>query len=301
MSIKIVSDSSANLIGQSSIRVRLSMKPAAGGESISVCSNAIPYASAPLTIVAENADKYYRDDESLNVHAMLSELASITCPTKTACPGPGDWLEAFGDADEIIVISLTGALSGACNSARNAAAIYTEDHPNARIHVFDSLSTGPELELLIEKCADWIANEFSFDDIVNLLAAYSTHTHLAFSLESLQNFANNGRVNPALAKLVKMMHVRIVGRASAAGELEAQHKCPGRKKALSQLFENMLQEGYAGGKVRIRHTENPEMAEALKSMILEQFPQSDVTISENAGLCAFYTERGGLLAGYECR
>ena len=40
---------------------------------------------------------------------------------------------------------------GTYNSAMAAKGIYEEENDNVKVHVFDSLSTGPEMRLLIEK------------------------------------------------------------------------------------------------------------------------------------------------------
>ena len=174
-----------------------------------------------------------------------------------------------------------------------------QEHPGRRAFVLDSLSTGPELELLVEYLHTLLPTQRSFDGICGALTAYSRRTHLAFALASLSNFAKNGRVSPILAKAVGLLGIRVVGRASTEGELEAQHKCRGEKAAIQKLLDGMLAEGFAGGKVRIRHSFNLPAAELLAEKIQEQFPNCDVKIGENRGLCVFYAEKGGILVGFE--
>ena len=57
--------------------------------------------------------------------------------------------------------------------------------------------------------------------------------------------------------------------------------------------------GYAGGRVRIGHSLNLNAAETLKTMILKDHPNADITIIDHAGLCCFYSEKGGVMVGYE--
>ena len=77
------------------------------------------------------------------------------------------------------------------------------------------------------------------------------------------------------------------------------NKARGEKRALKQLFENMETVGFVGGRVRIRHTENPKMAEALAAKIHEIWPSCDIRIGANRGLCSYYCEPGGVLVGFE--
>ena len=106
-------------------------------------------ACAPLKIIT--AEKQYIDDDTLDIAAMVEDLAHYKGKSSTSCPNPEDWLQAFCDAEEIYCITITGTLSGSYNAACLAKKRYEENHPEARILVINSLSTGPEMKLIIEK------------------------------------------------------------------------------------------------------------------------------------------------------
>ena len=65
------------------------------------------------------------------------------------------------------------------------------------------------------------------------------------------------------------------------------------------MYKTMKEMGFAGGKVRIDHCLNPEAAEQLQELILNEYPDCDVQIGTCTGLCSFYAEKGGLLVGFE--
>ena len=44
-------------------------------------------------------------------------------------------------------MTITSGLSGTYGSAMAAKDLYEQVHPKVKIHVFDSLSTGPEMQL----------------------------------------------------------------------------------------------------------------------------------------------------------
>ncbi|MGN0077201.1 MAG: DegV family protein [Coriobacteriales bacterium] len=255
------------------------------------------FASVPLRIVA--GDREYVDDERLDVDAMLDELDAHKGPSVTACPGIGDWFEAFGDADDVVGVTITSLLSGCHNSAVAAARQHMAAHPGRRVFIFDSLSTGPEMELIVEKLRELAGQGCPFEELRERVASYAQSTRLGFSLESLSNMAKNGRVSTALATAAGLLGIRIVGRASSKGDLEPLHKSRGEKRAIRQLWESMLEGGFAGGKVRIRHTHNEKAAAKLAELVRESFPGCDIRIGANRGLCSYYAERGGLLVGYE--
>ncbi len=275
MNIKLVTDSSANLT------------------ALSRCD----FAFAPLKVIA--GDLEFTDDAQINVPHMLQQLKTHKGPSSTACPSVQDWLEAFGDADLVFGAAITSALSGCFNTAHIAAQEYETANPGKKVFILDSLSTGPELELILEKYQELVLQSKDFDTVCSEIKQYLSHTHLIFSLASLTNFAKNGRVSPATAAAVGFLGIRIVGKASDQGTLEPMHKCRGEKKALQQLLQTMLDAGYRGGKVRLSHTNNPDAANAFCCLLREKYPNCDLNIRENRGLCSYYAEDGGLLIGYE--
>ncbi len=276
MQYKIVADSSADLRSLTS---------------------QIPFSMVPLKIIAGGEE--FVDDETLDVGQMVAFLSEYKGRSGSACPSVSDYLDAFGEAERIFCFTITSNLSGSFNAARLAKEDYEAAHPDRKVYVVDSLSAGAEIKLLAEKAEELILTGMEYEEICSALAAYGQRTGLMFSLESLRNLANNGRVSPMVAKIAGVLGIRAVGRASMEGTLELLDKCRGEKKALQKLLERMIEQGYVGGRVLIDHCQNLPAAEALREMILQGYPNGDVVIGETYGLCSFYAELGGLLVGYE--
>ena len=79
MKIKLATDCSANICGN--IRCDISY--------------------VPLKIVTN--EKKYVDTPEVDVPLMLSELKAYKGTSGTACPGIQEWLDAFGDSDEVLI------------------------------------------------------------------------------------------------------------------------------------------------------------------------------------------------------
>ena len=273
--IKIVADSSANM---------LTLKDAA-------------FASAPLKIIT--AEREFVDDEALDVAAMNAWFDTYKGKSKTSCPNPSDWLEAFGDSEEVFCVTITSGLSGSYNAACVAAQMYEADHPGRKVFVIDSLSAGPELALIVEKLEQMILLQLPFGEICARISDYTQKTGLLFMLESLKNFANNGRVSPAVAKIAGILGIRIVGKASDVGQLEPLDKCRGQEKSLQAIATHLKAGGFGKGRLLIHHNTNEEAAKRLAALVREKFPLAQVQIGICRGLCSYYAEKGGLLVGYE--
>ena len=258
----------------------------------------IPFHAAPLTISTDDGRSFV-DDAELDISGLLTHLREHKGRSYTACPSVAAWLDAFEGADTVYVVTITGALSGSFNSARTAADLYQQSHEEASVHVFDSLSTGPEVLLILEKLRELVSQGMEFDDVVDAVTEYQKHTRLFFSLQSLHNLAQNGRVSKVAAAAVGVMNLRIVGTASPEGTLAPISKPRGDKRAASALLEKLEEAGYKGGKVRITHVQNLEAAENFAGLLRAAFPGADIAISPAGGLCSYYAEKGGILVGVE--
>ena len=273
--MKIVADSSANLMTLPTV----------------------DFSVAPLKIIT--AEREFVDCPGLDVEAMIDYFSTYKEKSQTSCPNTSDWLEAFGDAEDIFCVTITSGLSGSYNAASVARDLYEAENPGRRVFVIDSLSAGPELTLIVEKLVSLIEQGASYEEICALMPEYQQKTGLLFMLESLNNFAANGRVSPAVAKLAGVLGIRIVGKASDAGTLEPTDKCRGESKSLTTIVKNLKEHGLQQGKVQIAHCRNEAAAGKLKDLIAAELPQVTVSIGKNLGLCSYYAERGGLLVGFE--
>ena len=260
--------------------------------------NGVDFAVAPMTISTDN--KHYVDNQELDVHLMSEELAKYKGVSHTACPSVGSWLDCYEGYDEVFVVTLTGAMSGTYNSAMTAKGIYEEENENVKVHVFDSLSTGPEMRLLIEKLKEMIEEDLPFEEIVEKGQDYLNHSRLFFALKSLHNFAMNGRVSKTVASAIGVLNISIFATASEEGTIQQISKCRGEKKVVKSMIEHLEDAGYHGGKVRISHADNLKLAHNVRDKILELYPNADIIVYPMGGLCTYYAEIGGLLVGCEC-
>ena len=257
----------------------------------------VDFACVPLKIITDDAE--YLDNGTMDALGMAQTLRTYKGKTSTSCPNVSDWLAAYEGADEVYAITITGTLSGSYNAAQLAAEEYQQENPGKRVFVLDSLSTGPEQRLLAEHLRDLLAEGKEFDEICEEMLRYHKHTHLLFSLESLANLARNGRVKPAVAAVARMLNIRVIGKASDAGELDVLCKTRGEHGALERLVLELKGHGYTNGKVIIAHCGNPAAAERLMHMVRAVFEGAQVRVTECGGLCSYYAELGGLMVGFE--
>lgn len=275
MSIRIVCDSSSNVFQ----------------------SEDLNYTTVPMKINAGTRE--FVDAPGVDVQSMVDYLKEYKGKSGSSCPNVQDWLDAFAGADDIFGVTITKNLSGSYNSASQAAKVYMEEHPGARVFIFDSLSAGPELMMIVDKIRLLEAEGLDYETIKAQVLDYHNHCHTLFCLRSMMNLARNGRVHPAVAKIAGILNIRVVGDAEG-GTIVPVQKPRGDKKALQVMVEEMEARGLRDGNlIRMSHCLSEAGAADLVAAIRAKYPNCRFIIEPTTALCSFYAEEGGVIVGFE--
>ena len=255
------------------------------------------YTTVPMKIIA--GDREYVDNEALDVRGMVNDLKAYKGKSGSSCANAQEWLDAFGDADMVFGVTISRNLSGSFNAAEAAAREFAEEHPEAKIHIFDTLSAGPEMAMVIEKIHELVEKGLDFEQIVAQVREYQNHCHTLFCLVSMNNLARNGRVNPAVAKIASVLGIRACGDAQN-GQIIPTQKPRGQKKATEVLAAMIRERGFSNGSwLRIAHCFGETQARLLADAVRKDFPDARITIEPTGALCSFYAEEGGLIIALE--
>ncbi|MBR5995979.1 MAG: DegV family EDD domain-containing protein [Eubacteriaceae bacterium] len=260
-----------------------------GGEGIA-------YYQAPFMI--RIGDRDYIDDDSLDVDGMVDNMEAEPSASRTACPSPAAWMDHFGEADNIIIITITANMSGSYNSAMTALKMAKEEYPDKRIYAVNSKTTGPGVALCVEKAADLIRQGLPFDEITAQLEEFVDRLRTIFALCSFDNLIKNGRMHKIAGFVAGKLGLWGIGIGDPEGRIKMKGLARGALHTLSTIVADMKENLYNGGKVVISHCQNLEMAEKLRNMIKESWDTAEVDILTTRGLDSFYAERHGLIVCY---
>ncbi|HFR3747225.1 DegV family protein [Streptococcus suis] len=255
------------------------------------------FVSVPLSI--QIGDQTFVDDASLDIDQMVSVMQSTSEAATSACPSTQAYEEAFAGAENVIVVTITGGLSGSFNAARVARDMYLEEHPHVNIHLIDSLSAGGEMDLLVDEINRLIGTGLEFSELVDAIMSYQERSKLLFVLAKVDNLVKNGRLSKLVGAVVGLLNIRMVGEASSEGKLELLQKARGHKKSVTAAFDEMKKAGYKGGRIIMAHRNNDKFFQQFSDLVKETYPEARIEEVATSGLCSFYAEEGGLLMGYE--
>ena len=257
----------------------------------------IDYAEVPFVISVDNTD--YIDEPGIDIEKMLEHIANCRSGGRTSCPSPHAWLEAWGDAENVIAFTLSAALSGSYNSAIAARHMALEKYPDRNIAVINTCGAGGLPEQLTNIIYEGIHEGDSFDAIVSAADKAVRETQVMFALGSLDNLIKAGRLNKLVGYAAHRFNISAIGVASPGGRIELRHKFRGMKKTYDKLIDTLRETGFAGGELVISHCMNEEEgAEKLGHLIKAEWLDTDVSVVPASGLCSYYMGKDGLIITY---
>lgn len=238
------------------------------------------------------------DDEKLSIPDMLTEMENCPDASRSACPAPGLWEEQFEQADKVIALTISANLSGSYESAVAAREMTLEKHPGKKILILNSLSTGPVLNMAVEKAVELIKKGFSFERVSAVLTDFIRARHTVFALCSFNNLVKNGRVSRLAGLIAGKLGIWGIGIGDSEGRIEMAAKVRGSRRIIQTITDIMKQNHFMGGQVVISHCLNPDFASQLRDGIMKLWNNARVMLTETNGLCSFYAERSGLIVAY---
>ncbi|MCL2499692.1 MAG: DegV family protein [Defluviitaleaceae bacterium] len=252
-------------------------------------------AFVPLTLQVE--DKVFTDDENLCIDEYLAHMEASSLGVKTSAPSPGSFLERFGLADNIFVVTLSNKLSATYQSAVTAKRMYMEEYSKKFIHIFDSLSASVGEGVIALKIAELLKNGIPNANVVDQVNQFMKGMRTYFILDKYDNLIKTGRINPYIAKIASFLNVKPICADDQKGEIKLLDKARGYTKSMKRLVE-IIKANTPDIETRIisiAHVKCLEKALALKDELLKHLTVKDIMIQECRGLTTTYANRGGLV------
>ena len=257
--------------------------------------NGIGFESAPLKIITD--EKEFVDDEKLDIEELLDAMKKSS-KSSSACPNVDEFKAAMEKYDNVMCITITGALSGSYNAACVAREMVLEEHPEKNIKVIDSRSAAGVMELTVRYAVELINQGLSFDEVAekwNLPVL----ARLPIALSTYDNLIKNGKMSHIAGLVASTLGIRAVSVFNENGEIIAKHKVRGEEKALCAMTGMALTEGGLDGKdIIITHCKNEAGVNKLVAKLKEQWKINSITIRETRGLVTYYAMPGGIVLSY---
>lgn len=248
----------------------------------------------PFTVTIDNKEYVDIGDE---VTGHLKKIGFLAKTIKTACPSPGDFIDAIGDATHAFIVTISSQLSGSHQSAMSAK---DELSGKCDVHVIDSESACSGETLVYYKLQELLAENLNYQAIVEKLTQYVTELRTLFVLNSLDTLVANGRVKPIEGFAIKKLKICPIMGEDGHGRIELKALSRGKSKAFAKLIDMIgeTQKDLKECVLGISHVNAIEKALELKASIEARYKFKDILIFEASGLSSVYASDGGIIIAY---
>ena len=250
----------------------------------------------PLTLQVGAAQVV--DDETFDQADFLKRVSeSPECP-KSSCPSPERYMESYQcDAQRVYAVTLSAELSGSYNSAVLGKNLYTEEHGEKQIYVFNSRSASIGETLIAQKIAECEEQGMEFEQVIAAVEKFIARQNTYFVLESLETLRKNGRLSGVKALVASALNFKRVMGGSEEGSIYQIGQARGMKKALVKLVDTLVEkvEDPENKILAIAHCNCKERANDVRKMIEEKIHVRDVIILDTKGISSMYASDGGII------
>jgi DegV family protein with EDD domain len=222
-----------------------------------------------------------RDLLTIQREEFLNWLITAKVLPTTACPGPGDYLEAYKELiqkghQEIVSIHMTSKGSGAYQAAKVAQSMLAELEPSVHVEVIDTRN--------VSLCQGWMAIEAArsarigsrLEQVVERVTRMIPVAHMIQTADTLKYLYMGGRIGRASTLLGSLLNLKpLIGMEE--GVIVPLGVTRGRQRAY-QAIANKVAEAIGRGRARVAYVHAGARQEVEK---LKQLVENKVEVVES--------------------
>ena len=231
------------------------------------------FVNVPLTIDVQGYTII--DDETFDQKDFLRRVAASPEPPRSACPSPEAYRRVFEtDADHLFAVTLSAELSGSCSSAQLGKALCLEEHPEKKIHVFNSRSASIGETLIAMKIGELEERGYSFEEIIDRVEAY---------------------IDSQVTWLV--LNIKPVMQSTPSGNIQQLCQVRGINRALSRMVDSIIETVRDPHEkiLAISHCNCRERGEQIRDAIIRRIRVKDSFLIDTQGISSLYASDGGII------
>lgn len=229
----------------------------------------------PLTFRFDGKDEVYTEAD-MSIAEFYDKMKGGAV-AKTAAINVAEFKEAFTpylkDGKDVLYLAFSSGLSTTCNSALIAAEELSEEYPDNKIVVIDTLAASAGQGLIVKLVLEKKNSGASFEETVAYAKEICPKLAHWFTVDDLVYLKRGGRVSAAAAFVGGVLGIKPVLHVDDEGHLISMSKVRGRKPSLMALIKKYgeLAEDTKGGKVFISQADCMEDAKFVADTLKKQY------------------------------
>jgi DegV family protein with EDD domain len=203
---------------------------------------------------------------------------------KTSQPSPQDFYLAYEElakeeAKDIIVITISGALSGTMNSARVASMKFKEFYPDVNVHLVDSKNASYAEGFLIEEAIELVEKEKEPQTIVQKLRSLVSRIRSYLLVPTLKYLYVGGRISWTKYMLARLLRRKAIIKAADDGSLQPVGAIGDVEEGAEKIIELISTEfEKLPRKIAVVYATNYDLRDKIIDLIKEKIPQAELRL-----------------------
>lgn len=220
-------------------------------------------------------EEVYRDRVEMSTDEFYRRLVNGPNLPTTTQPSPGDFLNVYKKlarkTDEILVVTVSGVLSGTYQSAMQAKNMM---EGKCRIEVIDSRKVAMSLGLIVIKAAEAAKTGANLDELADLVRKAMPRSNLVVYFDTLKYLARGGRIGKAQGLLGAMLSIKPI-LTIKDGEMAPLTRVRSPAAGLDYLYNFVP--GFAKiESLAVEHATTPDEADELVERLSKIFPKERI-------------------------
>ena len=209
--------------------------------------------------------------------------------TKTSQVNADEFVEYFRpflqEGKDILHFTLSSGISGVYNSACIAKDMLSEEFPDRKIYIIDSLAASSGYGLLMDALADKRDEGLTIDELKDWATANLLNLNHWFFSGDLTFFIRGGRISKTAGTIGNMLNICPLMTVNNEGKLIVREKVRSKRKVIKAIVSKMEELARDGlnynGKCYISQSACYEDARAVADLIESKFPNLDGKVEIN--------------------
>jgi len=203
------------------------------------------------------------------------------------------------EAQDILHIALSSALSANYKTACLAAETLKAESPKINLRVFDSKTVAGAQGLIVLAAAKAAAQGEDINRVADVAEKTRQKTRGIMMLDTLRYVYRTGRMSKTASRVASLLSIRPINRMTDEGTLELVNKVRKREDGYKKLIELIKKEADTEAlHFMIMHAAAPEIAERFSELLRQQFNCLSLIISEYSPVMGYGAGPGALFIGF---
>jgi len=244
--------------------------------------------------------------EGVDITATEAYELIVKDPDKfeTAATAPGvlveEYRKAGAESQEILMITLSSALSAFFKTASVGAEQFQKESPQSRVRVVDSRTVAGAQGLIVLAVAREAAKGMGLEELASLAERVRQKTGGLMVLDTLRYIYRTGRMTKDEALEAAKLKIKPVNRLTDEGTVELVDIVRKRSDGYIKMVEQIKKEAETDAlHFIVSHANAPQFAEALVKVLKKEFDCLSVMVSDYSPVMGYGAGPGAVFVGYQ--